>query len=61
MKIPAHNSTFAIGGVTRCADSLVVVESFVLFINKSFKNPAHHKSAKVTDKCKMIVPKSIRQ
>ena len=41
-----HNSTFAIGGVSCSADSLVVAESFVLRINISGKNPAHRKSAK---------------
>jgi hypothetical protein len=40
-----HNSTFAIGGVSCFADSLVVAESFVLRINISGKNPAHRKSA----------------
>ena len=40
-----HNSTFAIGGVSYSADSLVVAESFVLRINISGKNPAHRKSA----------------
>jgi hypothetical protein len=29
----AYNSTFAIGGVSRSADSFVVAESFVLRIN----------------------------
>jgi hypothetical protein len=42
----ATNSTFAIGGVSCSADSLVVAESFVLRINISGKNPAHRKSAK---------------
>ncbi|MBS1652120.1 MAG: hypothetical protein JSU07_08940 [Bacteroidetes bacterium] len=42
----AANSTFAIGGVSRSADSLVVVENFVLRINISGKKPAHRKSAK---------------
>lgn len=45
-KITAGNSTFAIGGVSCSADSLVVAESFVLRINISGKNPAHRKSAK---------------
>ncbi len=40
------NSTFAIGGVSRSVDSLVVAESFVLRINISGKSPAHRKSAK---------------
>jgi hypothetical protein len=40
------NSTFAIGGVSCSADSLVVAKSFVLRINISGKNPAHRKSAK---------------
>ena len=39
------NSTFAIGGVSCSADSLVVAESFVLRIKISDKNPAHRKSA----------------
>ena len=43
---PAGNSTFAIGGVSCSADSLVVAESFVLRIKLSGKNPAHRKSAK---------------
>jgi hypothetical protein len=42
----AANSTFAIGGVSCSADSLVVSESLVLRINISGKNPAHRKSAK---------------
>jgi len=42
----AYNSTFAIGGVSCSADSLVVAKSFVLRINISGKNPAHRKSAK---------------
>jgi hypothetical protein len=41
----AYNSTFAIGGVSCSADSLVVAESFVLRIKFSGKNPAHRKSA----------------
>jgi hypothetical protein len=45
-KSPAHNSTFAIGGVSFSADSLEVAESFVLRIKFSGKNPAHRKSAK---------------
>ena len=44
-RTPAHNSTFAIGGVSCSADSLVVAESFLLRINISGKNPAHRKSA----------------
>ena len=42
----AYNSTFAIGGVSCSADSLVVAESFVLRINFGGKKPAHRKSAK---------------
>ncbi|TAF43081.1 MAG: hypothetical protein EAZ64_09570 [Sphingobacteriales bacterium] len=42
----AGNSTFAIGGVSCSADSLVVAESLVLRINISGKKPAHRKSAK---------------
>ena len=45
-KTTTANSTFAIGGVSCSADSLVVAESFVLRINISGKNPAHRKSAK---------------
>ena len=45
-RTPAGNSTFAIGGVSCSADSLVVAESFVLRINICGKNPAHRKSAK---------------
>lgn len=45
-KARTHNSTFAIGGVSCSADSLVVAESFVLRIKFSGKNPAHRKSAK---------------
>ena len=41
-----HNSTFAIGGVSCSADSLVVAESFVLRINICAEKPAHRKSAK---------------
>ncbi|MEN9599722.1 MAG: hypothetical protein RL596_2041 [Bacteroidota bacterium] len=43
---PAGNSTFAIGGVSRSADSLVVAESFVLRMNVCAEKPAHRKSAK---------------
>ena len=45
-KKPTANSTFAIGGVSCSADSLVQAESFVLRINFSGKKPAHRKSAK---------------
>ena len=44
-KTTGANSTFAIGGVSCSADSLVVTESSVLRINISGKNPAHRKSA----------------
>ena len=44
-EITGANSTFAIGGVSCSADSLVVAESFVLRIKFSGKNPAHRKSA----------------
>ena len=44
-RTPAANSTFAIGGVSCSADSLVVAESFVLRIKFSGKNLAHRKSA----------------
>ena len=42
----AANSTFAIGGVSCSADSLVVVDNFVLRINICAEKPAHRKSAK---------------
>ncbi len=45
MKNTAHNSTFAIGGVSCFADNLVVAESFVLRIKFIGKKPAHRKSA----------------
>jgi len=45
-KSPAGNSTFAIGGGSCSADSLVVAESFALRINISGKKPAHRKAAK---------------
>ena len=45
-RTPAANSTFAIGGVSCSADSLVVAESFVLRINICGEKPAHRKSAK---------------
>jgi hypothetical protein len=48
-KRAAYNSTFAIGGVSYSADSLVVAESFVLRINISGKNPAHRVAAKRQD------------
>ena len=44
-KSTGYNSTFAIGGVSCCADSFVVAESFVLRMNISSNNPAHRKSA----------------
>ena len=45
-KKTAYNSTFAIGGVSYSADSLVQAESFVLRINNCCKKPAHRKAAK---------------
>ena len=45
-KARTANSTFAIGGVSCSADSLVVTESSVLRINICVENPAHRKSAK---------------
>ena len=42
----AGNSTFAIGGVSCSADSLVVAESFVLRIKISGKNPTLHQAPK---------------
>jgi hypothetical protein len=44
-RITTANSTFAIGGVSCSADSLVVAESFVLRINICGEKPAHRKSA----------------
>ena len=41
----AANSTFAIGGVSCFADSLVVAESSVLRTNFFAEKPAHRKSA----------------
>ncbi|MFN7540186.1 MAG: hypothetical protein ACK5RQ_09050 [Bacteroidota bacterium] len=48
-KKAAHNSTFAIGGISCSADSLLVAESFVLRINPpvdGWKKTAQRKSAK---------------
>lgn len=45
-KTTTANSTFAIGGVSCSADSLVLVESSVLRINICAEKPAHRKSAK---------------
>lgn len=42
-KSPAAKSTFAIGGVSCSAGSLVVAESFVLHIKFSGKKPAQFK------------------
>ena len=50
-RITTANSTFAIGGVSCSADSLVAAESFVLRINISSKNPAHRKSANRYKQC----------
>ena len=44
-EITAHNRTFAIGGVSCSADSLVVAKSFLLRIKFSGKNLVHRKSA----------------
>ena len=41
-----HNSTFAIGGVSFSAESLVVAENSLLRSNICPKKPAHRKSAK---------------
>lgn len=46
VKKAAYNRTFAIGGVSCSADSLVIAESFVHRINIGGKNPAHRKSTK---------------
>jgi hypothetical protein len=50
----AGNGTFAIGGVSYSADSLVQAESFVLHIKFSGKNPAHRKATKPSDCSKTI-------
>jgi hypothetical protein len=42
---PAHNSTFAIGGVSYPVDSFVVTEKLYLRINICAGMPAHRKSA----------------
>lgn len=44
-KMPAGNSTFAIGGVSSYTDSFVVKGSSVLRMNICAENPAHRKSA----------------
>lgn len=46
MRKAAHNSTFAIGGISFSADSAVVHEKAVLRTNICAKKPAHRKSAK---------------
>ena len=45
-RIPAHNSTLAIGGVSSPLDSFVVAESSVLRTNFCAEKPAHRQSAK---------------
>jgi hypothetical protein len=45
IKRQTANSTFAIGGVSRSADSFVVIESAVLRMNICAEKPAHRKSA----------------
>ena len=42
--MPAANSTFAIGGVSYSADSVVVAESSVLRTNFCAEKPAHRQS-----------------
>ena len=44
-KMPAGNSTFAIGGVSCSVDSFVVKGSSVLRMNICAEKPAHRKSA----------------
>jgi hypothetical protein len=46
LKKAAYNSLFAIDGVLRSAETVVVKESFVLRINICGKNSVHRKSAK---------------
>ncbi len=43
--LAAYNSTFAIGGVSCSADSLVVTKNLYLRLNICGVNPAHRKSA----------------
>jgi hypothetical protein len=45
-RMPAGNSTLAIGGVSSPLDSFEVAESSVFRINFSAKKPAHRQSAK---------------
>jgi hypothetical protein len=45
-KMPAGNSTLAIGGVSSPLDSFVVAESSVLRTNICAEKPAHRQSAK---------------
>ena len=45
-RITAANSTFAIGGISCCEDSLVVNGSVVLRMNIFGEKPAHRKCAK---------------
>ena len=45
-KTATANSTFAIGGFSCSADSLVEAESLVFRINICAEKPAHRKSAK---------------
>jgi hypothetical protein len=47
----AHNSTFAIGGVTCFDDTFVVKGSAVLRMNICAEKPAHRKSAKRWPQC----------
>jgi hypothetical protein len=44
-KMPAGNSTLAIGGVSSPLDSFVVAESSVLRTNFCAEKPAHRQSA----------------
>ena len=45
-RMPAHNSTLAIGGVSSPLDSFEVAESSVLRTNICAEKPAHRQSAK---------------
>lgn len=51
----SDNSTFAIGGVSSSADSLVLAESSLLRMNICAEKPAHRKSAKRWMQEKFIV------
>jgi len=51
----AHNSTFAIGGVSCSADSFMVTENSVLRISIFGEKPAHRKSANRYHRLKILL------